>query len=174
MALPRGSSRRRWMRRRVMHSLAAGIGCVESGARIVRLRAALHRSGSAGHAGHLVGVEADRDEDGKRDDGPKPTRHYPDCALGPTDASNRFAALFRPRSAPVGKTASGMMTPALRKFALTAHVTSSVGWLGSVAAFLGIAVVGLVSPDAQTMRAVYVSMELIGWFVSSLSAPRRC
>ena len=57
------------------------------------------------------------------------------------------------------------MTPTLRKFALTAHVTASVGWLGSVAAFLGLAVVGLASPDAQTMRAVYVSMELIGWFV---------
>jgi hypothetical protein len=27
------------------------------------------------------------------------------------------------------------MTPGLRKFALTAHVTSSVGWLGAVAAF---------------------------------------
>ena len=66
------------------------------------------------------------------------------------------------------------MTPALRKFALTAHVTSSVGWLGSVAAFLGLAVVGLVSPDAQTMRAVYVSMELIGWFVVVPFCLRRC
>jgi hypothetical protein len=29
------------------------------------------------------------------------------------------------------------MTPRLRKFALTAHVTSSVGWLGTVAGFQG-------------------------------------
>ncbi len=28
------------------------------------------------------------------------------------------------------------MTPALRKLAITAHVTFSVGWLGAVAAFL--------------------------------------
>jgi hypothetical protein len=28
------------------------------------------------------------------------------------------------------------MTPGLRKFALTTHVTSSVGWLGAVGAFL--------------------------------------
>jgi hypothetical protein len=35
------------------------------------------------------------------------------------------------------------MTPRLRKFALTAHVTSSVGWLGAVAAFLALAVAGL-------------------------------
>jgi hypothetical protein len=57
------------------------------------------------------------------------------------------------------------MTPTLRKFALTAHVTSSVGWLGSVTAFLALAVAGLTSHDAQAMRSVYVSMELIGWFV---------
>ena len=31
------------------------------------------------------------------------------------------------------------MTPNLRKFALTAHVTSSVGLLGSIAAFLALA-----------------------------------
>jgi hypothetical protein len=30
------------------------------------------------------------------------------------------------------------MTPRVSKFALTAHVTSSVGWLGSVAAFLAL------------------------------------
>jgi hypothetical protein len=28
------------------------------------------------------------------------------------------------------------MTPRLRKLALTAHVTSSVGWLGAVVAYL--------------------------------------
>jgi hypothetical protein len=58
-----------------------------------------------------------------------------------------------------------MMTPALRKFALTAHITSSVGWLGSVAAFLALAIAGLNSRDAQTIRAVYVAMELIAWLV---------
>ena len=57
------------------------------------------------------------------------------------------------------------MTSGLRKCVLTAHVTSSVGWLGSVVAFLALAVVGLTSRDAPTARAVYVSMELIGWFV---------
>ena len=55
------------------------------------------------------------------------------------------------------------MTPGLRKFALTAHVTSSVGWLGAVAAFLALAVAGLAVRDAQTVRASYLSMELIGW-----------
>ena len=57
------------------------------------------------------------------------------------------------------------MTPRLRKLALTAHVTSSVGWLGAVAGFLALAVAGLTSPDAQTVRAAYLAMELTGWYV---------
>jgi hypothetical protein len=57
------------------------------------------------------------------------------------------------------------MTPGLRKFALTAHVISSVGWLGAVAAFLALAVAGLTSQDAQMVRAAYLAMELTGWFV---------
>jgi heme/copper-type cytochrome/quinol oxidase subunit 2 len=57
------------------------------------------------------------------------------------------------------------MAPGLRKLALTAHVTSSVGWLGAVAGFLALAVVGLASQDAQTVRASYLVMEPIGWFV---------
>ena len=57
------------------------------------------------------------------------------------------------------------MTPRLRKFALTAHVTTSVGWLGAVAGFLALAVAGLTSRDDQTVRAAYIAMELIGWFV---------
>ncbi len=57
------------------------------------------------------------------------------------------------------------MSPGIRKFALTAHVTSSVGWLGAVAGFLALAIAGLTSADAQLVRAVYQAMELTGWFV---------
>ena len=57
------------------------------------------------------------------------------------------------------------MPPRLRKFALTAHVTSSVGWLGAVAAFLAVAVVGLTSQDAQTVRGSYLVMEPAAWLV---------
>jgi hypothetical protein len=57
------------------------------------------------------------------------------------------------------------MGPRLRKLALTAHVTSSVGWLGAVAGFLALAVAGLTSQDAGTVRAAYLAMELMGWFV---------
>ncbi|MGH3764806.1 MAG: DUF2269 domain-containing protein [Pseudonocardiaceae bacterium] len=57
------------------------------------------------------------------------------------------------------------MTPRLRKLALTAHVTSSVGWLGAVAAFLALAIIGLTSQDTQIVRGVYPAMTAIGWFV---------
>jgi hypothetical protein len=57
------------------------------------------------------------------------------------------------------------MPPRLRKFALTAHVTSSVGWFGAIVAFLALAIVGLTSQDAQMVRAVYLAAEPITWFV---------
>src|SRR5213592_2841847 len=57
------------------------------------------------------------------------------------------------------------MAPSLRKFALTAHVTSSVGLLGSIAAFLALAVAGLTRQDAQIVRAAYLAMDLTARFV---------
>ena len=57
------------------------------------------------------------------------------------------------------------MTPSLRKFALTAHVTSSVGLLGSIAAFLALSIAGLNSQDIQTIRAAYLAMDLIARFI---------
>ena len=57
------------------------------------------------------------------------------------------------------------LTTAWREFALTAHVNSSVGWLGSVAAFLLVALIALTNADDLTARAASTTMELIGWFV---------
>ena len=53
-----------------------------------------------------------------------------------------------------------MMTPAVRKLALTLHVLASVSWLGAVAAFLVLAIAGLTKTDAQIVRGCYVAMEL--------------
>jgi hypothetical protein len=58
-----------------------------------------------------------------------------------------------------------IMTPGLRKIALTAHVTSSIGWFGAVAGFLALAVAGLTSQDVQLVRAAYLAMELTTRFV---------
>ncbi|HET9495849.1 MAG TPA: hypothetical protein VFR15_16610, partial [Chloroflexia bacterium] len=52
------------------------------------------------------------------------------------------------------------MRPNVRKLALTAHVTTSVGWLGSVAAFLALTVAGLTGQDAQVVRGVYIAADL--------------
>jgi hypothetical protein len=57
------------------------------------------------------------------------------------------------------------MRPGLRKLVLTAHITSSVGWLGAVVAYLALAVAALTIQDAQTVRAAWTAMELTGWFV---------
>lgn len=57
------------------------------------------------------------------------------------------------------------MTPRLRRLALTAHVVSSVGWIGAVIAFLALAVAGLTSRDAQVVRAAYLAMDLIARLV---------
>lgn len=58
-----------------------------------------------------------------------------------------------------------IMPPGLRKLALTAHVTCSVGSLGAVAGFLALAIAGLVSQDNRIARAAYFAMELTAWFV---------
>ncbi len=58
-----------------------------------------------------------------------------------------------------------IMPPRVRKFALTAHITSSVGWLGAVVGILAHALAGLTSQDAQIVRSAYLVMELTGWFV---------
>lgn len=62
------------------------------------------------------------------------------------------------------------MTPGLRKFVLTSHVTSSVGLLGAIAAFLALAIGGFISPDDQTVRATYLAMALIArWVIVPLA-----
>jgi hypothetical protein len=58
-----------------------------------------------------------------------------------------------------------MMSAGLRKFALTTHVLSSVGWLGAVVGFLALSIAGVVSQDALIVRASYVAMHLTTWFV---------
>jgi len=57
------------------------------------------------------------------------------------------------------------MTPRVSKIALTAHVTSSVGWIGAVATFLALAIAGVMSANDQIVRTSYLAMELIGWCV---------
>jgi len=52
-----------------------------------------------------------------------------------------------------------------RKLTLTAHVVFSIGWIGAVSAFLALSIAGLTSPNPETVRGVYTSMDLISRFV---------
>lgn len=52
-----------------------------------------------------------------------------------------------------------------RKLALTVHVVASVGWLGAIVAFLGLAIAGLASDDVDLVRGVYLAGEPLTWFV---------
>jgi MFS family permease len=53
------------------------------------------------------------------------------------------------------------LAPSLRKFALTLHVASSVGWLGAVAAYFVLDLTVATNPEMQMLRAAYLGMALI-------------
>ena len=53
-----------------------------------------------------------------------------------------------------------IMGPRLRKAVLTAHVASSVGWLGAVVAYIALDVTAVSSADVQLVRAAYAAMEV--------------
>src|SRR5688572_25729404 len=55
--------------------------------------------------------------------------------------------------------------PALRRFTITTHVTSSLGWVGAVLVFLALAVIGVTSEDERTVRGAYLVMAPAAWFV---------
>lgn len=57
------------------------------------------------------------------------------------------------------------MGQGLRKLALSVHVATSVGWLGSAASFLALAIAGLYSSGEATVRAMYLAMDLCARFV---------
>jgi len=57
------------------------------------------------------------------------------------------------------------LTPGVRKFALTAHLTGSAGWIGAVIAYLALVITAMTSQDAQTLRTAWMAMKLIGWYV---------
>jgi hypothetical protein len=57
------------------------------------------------------------------------------------------------------------MTPGIRKLSFTAHVTSSVGWLGAVAAFLPLSLAALTSADTLIVRSAFIAMNLVGLYV---------
>ena len=58
-----------------------------------------------------------------------------------------------------------IFSPWWRKLVLTAHVTTSVGFIGAVAAFLALALLGATAADALMVRSAYIAMQAITWAV---------
>ncbi len=52
------------------------------------------------------------------------------------------------------------ITSRLREFALIAHLTISVGWIGAVIAYLAVGASVVTSQDPQTVRAAWIAMEV--------------
>lgn len=52
----------------------------------------------------------------------------------------------------------------MRRFLLMAHVVCSIGWLGAIAVFIALGVVGVARASPDVVRVVYPSLELIGWY----------
>ena len=79
---------------------------------------------------------------------------------------DRSAAIqIRLRENVDGEPPPHMMTPALRRLTFTTHITSSVGWVGAVLAFLALAVIGFTSDDEAKVRGAYLLMAPAAWFV---------
>ena len=67
-----------------------------------------------------------------------------------------------PPSGTSGK-AAWFLSSAWRKLTLVAHITTSVGWIGTVASFLVLAGVELSSQNALVVRGTFLSMDVIAW-----------
>ena len=57
-----------------------------------------------------------------------------------------------------------IMTAKMRKFALTAHIIVTVGWIGAVIAYLALVFITMTSEDIQMVRSAYLAMEPITYF----------
>jgi hypothetical protein len=57
------------------------------------------------------------------------------------------------------------MPPRLRKAVLTAHVTTSLGWFGAVAAYIALDITAVTSQDVLRARGAYLAMEVTVWYV---------
>ena len=57
------------------------------------------------------------------------------------------------------------MSRRLRKVALAVHLTVSIGWVGAVLAYLALGVASVNSEEELTIRAAWIAMEVIGWWI---------
>lgn len=60
-----------------------------------------------------------------------------------------------------------MLSPAARKVLLTIHLTLSVGWIGTVLAYLALGITAVNGASVAATRGAWTAMEVIGWYVIS-------
>ena len=58
-----------------------------------------------------------------------------------------------------------VMKPVFRKLLLSAHLTFSIGWIGTAVAYLALGLTAANSSDVANVRGAWMGMELIGWYV---------
>lgn len=58
-----------------------------------------------------------------------------------------------------------ILRPRTRKLTLSLHLAVSVGWIGTVVTYLALSVAAANSQDVQVIRAAWIGMDLIGWYV---------
>ena len=62
------------------------------------------------------------------------------------------------------------MTPKARKAVLAFHITTSLGWIGAVAAFIALDITTVTSQAASVLRASYIAMDLVTrWVIVPLA-----
>src|ERR671915_820256 len=62
------------------------------------------------------------------------------------------------------------LAPRIRKIVLTVHVLTSVGWIGACAAYLTLTIAATTSDSYDTVRATFVSMEIVYFALVPLAA----
>jgi hypothetical protein len=58
-----------------------------------------------------------------------------------------------------------VLRPRARKLTLSVHLAVSVGWVGTVLAYLALGLAAITSSDFGTVRAAWIAMDLVGWYV---------
>src|SRR5688572_2528254 len=127
-------------------------------ARRVAARCDKPRSGASDseHRGAGADLVQDRDRNrssarvGRARQGPRRWQPRTGPALTPARRS------LQPRGLPTWE----RMNATSRKLWLTAHVISSVGWLGAVGASLSLGVVGVAASSRLTSRSSYIALEV--------------
>lgn len=58
-----------------------------------------------------------------------------------------------------------LLRPRWRRVCLAVHLGAAVGWIGAALAYLAVGVAAQSSESIATIRAAWLAMEIIGWFV---------